>query len=59
MSEQNRARRHLASAVLPQILDIHLEEAAFLWELRQQAALAPHYSLDELARLDGRLEANL
>ncbi|HWA97947.1 MAG TPA: TIGR02270 family protein [Pirellulales bacterium] len=37
----------------------HAEEAAFLWLLRDAAAVAPHYALEDLARLDGRLDAHL
>jgi len=35
------------------------EEAAFLWVLRTRAVDEPHFSLDDLARLDERLEAHL
>jgi uncharacterized protein (TIGR02270 family) len=41
------------------IVEQHSEEAAFLWLLRDTAACAPHYSLDDLAKLDSRLEAHL
>jgi uncharacterized protein (TIGR02270 family) len=37
----------------------HAEEAAFLWLLRSNAVGAPHYSLKDLAKLDGRVEAHL
>jgi uncharacterized protein (TIGR02270 family) len=37
----------------------HAEEAAFLWLLRDQATAAPHYTLADLTRLDGRVEAHL
>jgi uncharacterized protein (TIGR02270 family) len=37
----------------------HASEAAFLWRMREQAALAPHYDLGQLARLDGRLAGHL
>jgi uncharacterized protein (TIGR02270 family) len=37
----------------------HAEEAAMLWLLRRAAVRAPHYSLADLAKLDGRLEAHL
>ncbi len=35
------------------------EGASFLWELRNGAVVAPHYSLADLAKLDNRVEANL
>ncbi|MDD3293670.1 MAG: TIGR02270 family protein [Geobacteraceae bacterium] len=35
------------------------EEAAFLWHLRTGAVGAPHFTLDDLAQLDGRIEANI
>src|SRR3569623_1592094 len=41
------------------ILDQHAEEAAFLWLQRDRAVTAPHYTLDDLARLDERVEAHL
>lgn len=34
-------------------------EAAFLWVLRTRAVDEPHFSLDDLAKLDERLEAHL
>ena len=37
----------------------HADEAAFLWLLRDAAVSAPHYSLADLAKLDGRVEAHL
>ncbi len=52
----------MASAVLdyiPEIVDQHAEEAAFLWLLRDAAVRAPHYSLEDLAELDERVEAHL
>src|SRR5581483_5205971 len=44
---------------LPEVLEQHVEEAAFLWILRDAAIHAPHYSLKDLAKLDRRLEAHL
>ena len=46
-------------AVIPHIIDQHAEEAAFLWLLRNNAVDAPHYDLDDLAKLDERVEAHL
>jgi uncharacterized protein (TIGR02270 family) len=47
------------SAVIPEIVCQHAEEAGFLWLLRDAAVRAPHYLLNDLARLDGRVEAHL
>lgn len=41
------------------ILSEFADEASFLWFLRARAVNEPHYTLDDLARLDGRLEAHL
>ena len=45
--------------VISSIVSQHAEEAAFLWLLRSNAVSAPHYSLKDLAKLDGRVEAHL
>jgi uncharacterized protein (TIGR02270 family) len=47
------------SRVIPVIIEQHAEEAAFHWLLRDAAVCAPHYSLDDLARLDNRLDAHI
>lgn len=44
---------------IPAILSQHAEEAAFLWLLRSSAISEPHYTLQDLARLDDRVEAHL
>ena len=44
---------------IPSILTQHAEEAAFLWILRDAAVRAPHYRLDDLVRLDGRVAAHV
>lgn len=44
---------------IPLIVDLHAEDAAFLWLQRDRAVDAPHYNRKFLARLDERLEANL
>ncbi len=46
-------------AVIPHIIDQHAEEAAFLWLLRNNAVDAPHYDLNDLIKLDDRVEAHL
>ncbi|OQW92578.1 MAG: hypothetical protein BWK78_01300 [Thiotrichaceae bacterium IS1] len=48
-----------ASSTITSLLDQHVEEAAFLWLLRDKAVHAPHYSLADLAELDERIEAHL
>jgi uncharacterized protein (TIGR02270 family) len=45
--------------VITNVLLQHSEEAAMLWILRQGAIVSPHYSLADLAKLDGRTEAHL
>lgn len=37
----------------------HAEESAMLWLLRRVATKSPHYSLADLAKIDGRVEAHL
>ena len=49
----------MSSTVISSIVSQHAEEAAFLWLLRSNATHAPHYSLKDLAKLDGRVEAHL
>jgi len=46
-------------AVIENIVEQHAEEAAFLWLLRDDAVQAPHYSLQDLADLDERVEAHI
>lgn len=41
------------------VIEQHAEEAAFLWMQRDSAVLAPNYSLNDLADLDERVEANI
>ena len=43
----------------PVVLQQHVEEAAFLWLLRDRAIADPHYSLSDLSHLDSRVEAHL
>ena len=47
------------SETLSEIINIHAEESAFLWLLRDAAAEAPHYNLEELKDLEDRIEAHL
>lgn len=44
---------------LPVVLDLHGEEAAFLAILRDYALRAPHYDLDDLGKLEERIDAHL
>ena len=47
------------SIVIPVVIEQHAEAAAFHWLLRDVAVCAPHYSLDDLVKLDNRLDAHL
>lgn len=47
-----------APIIIP-IIEQHAEEAAFLWLQRDAAIGAPNYSLDDLAKLDNRVDAHL
>ncbi len=49
----------MKTAPIPKIIAQHSEEAAFLWLTRDSATGEPHYSLKDLAKLDGRVEAHL
>ena len=40
---------------IPDILEEHLEELAFLWSQRQTALRDPRYTIHELTHLDGNL----
>lgn len=44
---------------LPIVLDLHAEEAGFLALLRDYALRAPHYDLDDLGKLEDRIDAHL
>jgi uncharacterized protein (TIGR02270 family) len=46
-------------SVVPVVLDQHAEEAAILWLRRDWAVDQPHYTLADLAKLDGQLDAQL
>ncbi len=52
-------RERSTTPILPEIVGQHAEEAAFLWLLRDRAVAATRYTLPEIVKLDGRLEANL
>lgn len=54
-----RLTRNGEILVIKGIITEFAEEAAFLWQLRIRAIAAPHYSLDDLAKLDERIEAHI
>jgi uncharacterized protein (TIGR02270 family) len=43
---------------IPEVVDQHAEEAAFLWHLRDVATASPHYRLRDFIELDSRVEAH-
>jgi len=45
--------------IIEHITSQHAEESAFLWLLRDDAVQAPHYTLNDLKTLEGRIEAHL
>jgi uncharacterized protein (TIGR02270 family) len=45
--------------VVETVIFQHAEDASFLWGIRQQALVAPHYLLADLVKLDDRLEGHL
>ncbi len=45
--------------ILPDIIEEHAEEAAFLWQQRTAAVDAPDYDIEELAEADERVDAHL
>lgn len=45
--------------IVPAVVERHAAEAAWLWFLRSRAVHEPHYRLEQLARLDDRVEAHL
>jgi uncharacterized protein (TIGR02270 family) len=45
--------------IVPFVVAQHSEDAAFHWNLRDDAVCAPHYSLRRLERLEARLEGHL
>jgi uncharacterized protein (TIGR02270 family) len=49
----------MSDPVIPKIVERHMVDASFLWVLRAQAVMMPHFNLPDLARLEERLEAHL
>lgn len=48
-----------ARAFIPDVLDEHLDEMAFLWGQRQNALRSPTHTMRELADLEQRIEAHV
>ena len=46
-------------SIIPDVVEQHAEEAAFLWCLRDAATDEPHYALRHLAALEERIEAHI
>lgn len=44
---------------IPEIVSIHAEETAFLWQSRDVATKAPHYNFAQLFEVDDRVSAHL
>jgi len=51
--------REISSLFNLPVIAEHASEARFLWSQRRSAVRAPHYTLEQLARLDERLLAHL
>ena len=49
----------MAISVVTNSICQHFEQGAFLWLLRDRAVNAPHYSLKDLSKLDGRIDAHI
>jgi uncharacterized protein (TIGR02270 family) len=49
----------MSPVIILGVISQHAEEAAMLWLLRGAATKSPHYSLADLAKIDGRVEAHL
>jgi len=49
----------ISAIVNRDVVSQHAEEAAFLWTTRTKAIGEPHYSLQDLVRVDERVEAHL
>lgn len=45
--------------IIQEIVDQHAEEVPFLWLQRDRAVCEPHYKLDDLVKLDNRIEAHI
>jgi uncharacterized protein (TIGR02270 family) len=45
--------------IVRSVVNLHIEEAAFLWHVRDAAVQASRFTLGELASVDARLDANV
>jgi uncharacterized protein (TIGR02270 family) len=52
-------RELFMTSIILEVVEQHAEEAAFLWGVRDAAVCMPHYSLDDLTKLDNRLDAHI
>ena len=48
-----------SSNVIPEIVQEHFDTYRFLWSQRQSALRSPDFTVDDLARLEARMEAHL
>src|SRR5258705_12650798 len=53
------APSEISRLVNEEVVFQHARESGFLWTVRNRAIGEPHYSLGDLSRLDGRVEAHL
>jgi uncharacterized protein (TIGR02270 family) len=51
--------QEISALINTDVVGRYIHEAPFLWLQRDRAVAAPHYSLQDLAKLDERLEAQL
>ena len=49
----------MSAAVIEDIVEQHVDEAAFLWSRRDAAVTSPFHTLQSLAELDQRVEAQI
>jgi uncharacterized protein (TIGR02270 family) len=49
----------ISGLVNRRVVEVHADEAGFLWMQRHKAVHAPHFRLKHLARLDSRVEGHL
>src|SRR4030095_1130335 len=57
--DASRLDAALTPSIIPDVVEQHAEEAAFLWNLRDAATEEPHYALRHLAALEERIEAHI
>jgi uncharacterized protein (TIGR02270 family) len=59
MASRERLSTPPTSIVIPDIVEQHAEEAAFLWRQRDMATDQPQFTLRQLAKLEERIEAHI